>query len=1188
MKKNMKKIPAILVTLIMIASAMVVLNFTTPTVSATYSVAKTPGLDKFEGGNFTVGDYPLNTTLADLKYNYNANIIANGVAHWESGTTYYLWYPVYTGTGSGGHDFSLSWAQYSGLNALQAPSITPNVDLTFGPAGAYTNERVPLLNRSGLWLIGPSGMTPDAHNLSQMNKTIPAWFWVNTSTSYELVPSSIEDFSYDSTGSLSLTTKMGTDAVESMIAVVASNGRCVATSNEYYDKVKPVIESKNASVFTMAGVYSVYAYWDADGVGIAESGDQIYYYNGYSSHYNYYSSNYANNSNLWSTATLYNFSFCGPWDPPEYNATVVTFTVTATIPHIKLTNTTTVYWGLKKRIDVNVTKDDGTGITGGTILLRKTSGSIYYNGTGTGSEGTTNYLTKVWINETGKGNYSIEIPRIVPFNDYDWNILGNTSWYVYFVKDEGGTSKEEWNTTGTAANKFKIIGTSPPVQLTITDDGDGNADGKVDVPAYNTSGSGTTPTRTIKFTIYGTSISDNLHRAYYGDNPWEDWRNITVSGDILYAVDGTTLVHPAPSGGDWIATVTPTKPGGSITIKIDWPGSNNGTATQTIDIINGTSVVCSVPSFSIGAETTLTFTVSDIDGNHVPTANVYLWWEGGAQFNNTVGTGKLGNGKDGSYSRIITTTDQGTSAPKNITIGVKDQNYGFWGYTKVTMEKRHNMNVTITPTPTTSYAGDPTEYNIAVGLLSGGHPDKDSRGGLHIMIYDENGDLVTDPDIVSGTWPIDNQYSITDLEIILAGGTYHLYAYNDSHDSQGNNATITVTKYTVESIPGVLAWLIDTDVNVSFQLTPAGNGTLTLHNVSGTEAAIAGDSETVDIEDGIGTFEGLNASTLGNITFSYSPASGDDRLADAKDGKILKVTTATASPSPPTIYLGEPTTVTVTVTHPATGVPLEGIRVGMDHGLNLSTTILSKLPKDSFTNAIGQVQFSLTADVSGEITIYIKNESDPNNKFVINAEARNTMVISTDVPTVDENTSFTVEAKSGGALITDKTVTITFAGQTYTTATGTITLNAPKVDKVSYLDYTIEAKADGYTDATATIKVVNVPKITIILPSGKVYGNKDFTVTVADDAGSAVIGAKVTFNGADYYTGAGGSVTITAPDVKATSAPYTLTATFTGFKDASPVTMTIYKTQGGIPGFELVTLIAAIGVALILLRRRRN
>ncbi|MCX6667571.1 MAG: hypothetical protein NTV74_04960 [Euryarchaeota archaeon] len=1175
MKRNMKKIPAILVTLIMIASAIVVLNSTTPIVSAAYSVATTPGVDRFECGNETVGDDVLNTSLSNLKYGYTGTITANGSANWES-VKYYLWYPKYSGDGIA-TTYSLTWARYTATTEGYAdPSIEPSTDLIFGDG----SEQVPTLNRSGLWLIGPIGMVPDAHDLAAMNSTIPAWFWVNTSTVWAI--DGCSDFEYDGSGSLSISVKEGSTAKASMLAIFAqSTGRCIWSSNvNLPEGTKTVYE--NNSFFTIADTYTVIAYWDSDIPTLNKYYDDDA---GYAAYFRYWNDTYGNKTVFATQAIYYNYDLCGPWDPPEFNATSTEIAVTARKPHISLTNATAVYWGLKKRIDVNVTADDGTGITGGTILLRETSGSIYYNGTGTGSEGGIP-LTKVWINDTGKGNYSIEIPRIIPGDNYNWSILANHSWYVYFVKDENSDGVEEWNTTGTSDNKFKITGTNPPVQLIITSDGDGALDNKVNVPAYTDVGNGnpaTTPTVDIEFSIYGTSISDDQDRAYYGDaaDGHEDWKNITVSGDILYPVDGTTLTNV---GGDWTATVTPTKPGGTITITIDWPGSNNGTATETIDIINGSSVVCSVESFTIGTETTLTFTVTDKEGTLAPTANVYLWWEGGNQFNLTPGDGKIGNGKEGIYSRIITTTDQGTSAPKNMTVGVKDKNYGLWGYTTVRMDKNHNMNVTITPT--TSYAGDPTEYDIAVGLLSGGHPVVDSPSDLHVMIYDENGDPVTDGAIVSGTWPIDKQYSITDREIILAGGIYQIYAYNDSHDSQGHNATITVTKYIVESSPEVLAWLIDTDVNITFQLTPAGNGTLTLDNISSMEVAVAG-TDTVDIENGIGTIEGLDATTLGNITFSYQPQSGEDRPADAKDGKILKVTTATAIPIPATIYLGEPTTVTITVTHPAAPyAALEDIRIGLDHGLNLSTTILSKLPTDAFTDANGQVQFAITADASGEITIYIENGTDPDNEFVIKAEARKTMKITTSVPAVNEGETFTVEAKSGGVLITDATVIITFAGNTSTTETGTKTLTAPAV-KAS-LDYMITATADGYSDDTATIKVLDVPKLTIILPSGKVYGTKEFTVTVADDTGSAVVGAKVTFNGADYYTGAGGSLTLTAPDVKETSKDYTLTAAFTGFESSAEKTLTIYKTQGGIPGFELVTLIAAIGVALILLRRRRN
>ncbi len=62
-----------------------------------------------------------------------------------------------------------------------------------------------------------------------------------------------------------------------------------------------------------------------------------------------------------------------------------------------------------------------------------------------------------------------------------------------------------------------------------------------------------------------------------------------------------------------------------------------------------------------------------------------------------------------------------------------------------------------------------------------------------------------------------------------------------------------------------------------------------------------------------------------------SPDGGDDRYATG----LLRVTTATATPNPATIYNGEPTLVTITVTHPATGAPLEDVRVGLDHGILL-------------------------------------------------------------------------------------------------------------------------------------------------------------------------------------------------------------------------------------------------------------
>jgi hypothetical protein len=106
--------------------------------------------------------------------------------------------------------------------------------------------------------------------------------------------------------------------------------------------------------------------------------------------------------------------------------------------------------------------------------------------------------------------------------------------------------------------------------------------------------------------------------------------------------------------------------------------------------------------------------------------------------------------------------------------------------------------------------------------------------------------------------------------------------------------------------------------------------------------------------------------------------------------------------------------------------------------------------------------------------------------------------------------------------------------------------------------------------------------LSVIAPSTASTGST-FQVVVADDAGSAIIGATVTLDGTTYTSGANGIATLTAPS---TAGTYTITASKTNFVTSDPVTITVE--EKGIPGFELLALIAAIGVAFILLRRRRH
>jgi len=1115
MKGN--KIIATLVVLAMLLSTLVVLT----RINVIPKASAQPGVDEW---GFSENEIVYGET-------YSNNAIKINTSTWDTNGTYYLYYPNYWSL-SPGVAANFSW------DGPYEVSDFP-VYVTATQAGVVNSDTLDKLNTGGNSISFPrAGMWIFDENTDPTHATPVGYIWVNTSTVFSI--NAIPDINYASNDEVDITVSEGGNTVPCVIAVLDPD------NNTVYQAYSQGTATLDKTYFAYAGEYTVRAYRDLDKYA-------VYYYYGDEDGNAYdalYGSDYSGAFPI-GDAEGYNYTIVGPWDPPEKNATEVTFNVKTAKPTITLTNTT-VYWGFDSRIDVNVTNSTGKGLDHDYAVMLK-YGSKYVN--------FSDYITNL-----NDGDYAIIIPRFDEGNG--WSDLAtaigddnvNGTWKVVYGYDANGDGTYEWNDSAS----FIVKRSNPPVQLILAS----YTDNKIDyIPEYT--GSYHAATIAIHFSILGTSITNDLGRAYYGDDSWEDWKNITVTGDILYPVDETTLVHSG-TRGNWTATVTPTKPGGSIIITIDWQGDDNGTASQTIEIINGTQVTPAVDEFTVGSDYNLTVTIKDMDGAPLKYAAVYLMWEdGGLALNETEGNKDPGNGANGEYTFWITADDQLATAPQNITIAAQAYpGADYWGYAKVVMAKNHNMKVNVTPT--TGFAGDDIAYDIMVGLVGGGHPDDD---GLHLKLYNATGVLVTGDDALD----IAGDYEITDYEHVLSGGTYYLYAYNDTHDSRGNNATIIIANYTVTCSPSVLAWNIDTDTNMTFQLTPATNGTLTLYNMSGAgEAANEGDSTAVAIENGAGTLEGVNATTLGNVTFSFEPDGGADRCADG----LLRVTTATATPNPAVIYLGEATIVTITVTHPATATPLSDVRVGLDHGMSLNNTILAKLPSDQFTDSAGRVQFSITADASGNVTIYLENETDPDNEFVIVAQARKPMTISLN-PSVDEGKTFTVEAKSNGVLITDTTVTFTFDGQTWPTTTGVATLTAPTVS--TSIAYPITATAEGYTTATgAIVMILNIPKL-IVAVSGEVKAGQTFSLTIADDTGAPVIGATITFDGKTYTSGAGGVVTITAPSKEGS---YPVTATFPGYDPVS-ATVTVQK-GGGIPGFELLTLIVAIGVAFLLLRRRQK
>jgi hypothetical protein len=322
------------------------------------------------------------------------------------------------------------------------------------------------------------------------------------------------------------------------------------------------------------------------------------------------------------------------------------------------------------------------------------------------------------------------------------------------------------------------------------------------------------------------------------------------------------------------------------------------------------------------------------------------------------------------------------------------------------------------------------------------------------------------------------------------------------------------------------------------------NGVKTIHNITALNLPAGEDRE--------------------NITYYFKPK-GTSYWAQATGMTPVKI--ANVAVTPTVVVLNEAADLTVTIT--GRGAGLNDVWVSIGGAAD---------EQNGTTTSDGTITFSVVPSKTGKITIAVENRTSDTTVQVTNWK------LYIDSPAqVNEDESFTITVKNGtssGSALANAYVT--FNKETkQTTADGKATFTATTVGANGAV-MTIAATADGYKEASATIQINNVPKL-IIAVSGEVKAGQTFTLTIADDMGGPVIGATVTFEGKTYTTGAGGTITMTAPT---TEGSYPVSATFPGFTSVSG-TVTIVK-GGGIPGFELLTLVAAIGVAFLLLRRRRN
>ncbi|MCD6411841.1 MAG: hypothetical protein J7L20_05410, partial [Thermoplasmata archaeon] len=222
------------------------------------------GVTYFEGNQDGPADV-IATDTKDIKYDATVTLKVNTSC--LSPGTYYLYYPHYKKTGSGGsYDYDLEWLPYY-YEGVQ-PSVT--VDASGGikemTASVY-------FNISGIWVLDNDAGAEDFNNPGGAGDGNYAYFWVNGTEAYSVDISKTE-VTYGKNESVKVTiTEDGS----------TPPGVWVDIRRESDEFVTPVLRkfTTNGTVtFTvdtdrfLAGNYTIFVYRDLDVVGITNNYDE--------------------------------------------------------------------------------------------------------------------------------------------------------------------------------------------------------------------------------------------------------------------------------------------------------------------------------------------------------------------------------------------------------------------------------------------------------------------------------------------------------------------------------------------------------------------------------------------------------------------------------------------------------------------------------------------------------------------------------------------------------------------------------------------------------------------------------------------------------------------------------------------------------------------------------------------------
>ena len=1175
-----KKMMATLVVCLMVLSTLVVLNQLN--INLVQKASAQPGVDEW--------GYKSQVWTKDLTYNPNTavNIIidTNGLA----AQPYYLYYPEYHRSGTTYH---MDWKPYlvSGVQKY-VTVVTPGTNVTL--TGVY-------LNKTGIWVLNPTQLVAviDGNNWAA---TAPRWFWVNTSQSYGLTVSPSQVF-YGNNQTIDLTVSGASGNVWFSVRRELTGQSIAIPYAANYS-----FSSDWKSTLLWAGNYTVIAYQHVD------FNNQPAYDPTTGGWTNEFGSGFA--------VTNYSYAHNGPWDPPGYNSSDETLYCQPGVPDTSIpSGNQTMYWGFQGEVNVSVKDYNDQNLTAYTPL------SVIVQGPDLNGE-TQTLTSKLNIdNKYQKGYVTIE--------SNSWGLAGGTvygvngTWTIFLYSDRDGDSAvqgsayaDEWNTTV----DFTVT-SAPGMQWRwISDDGGIGKPNDGIIPYVPDI---TQQPLEVQFQILGESASQHYgdQAAVPADTVADYGGNITISGDALYTDTLDNIPGVTFNAGTWTVPLTPliALNGGTITFDATW--EDHGSLTETLAVggseLNGTIVTISPTEFTYGQNTTFTVGVKTGSGLSAYNAQVWLYWvdDDGVLIPGPAGIISYKNGggtANGEYTFLVNTTMQhdnqtaaygSIKAPRDISAYVQlyegsPQPY-VYGYALTTMKAQSNLKVTMQPGLVMAGQKVAKIYiNTTTVGSTGNKTGRPDNTGLHVRLYNSTNDDVTDLIGNIASADLDGaRYINLSNKFLQVPGTYTVTVYNDTCNSNGFNGTIVVQAVGVSCDLSELIWHVDDNVTGTFTVNYNGlpvNGTLLLDNIThnaswngtwylgnntpmigGTGLTVPAGMNTsiqITITNGVGIVHNITASSLfptdvskQNITYLFKSKTAGSAWAHTTGN--LPVRIANIAVTPAAIVLSEASDLVIKVTGRGTG--LNDVWVSIGGAVD---------DQNGTTATDGTITFSVVPSKTGKITIAVENRTSD-----VSVQVTNWKLYIDPISQVNEGASFTVMVRNGTATGAGLAGVQVIAGtQTGTTdSSGEATFTAPSVGP-NGAALTITATKNGYASKTITTIVNNVPKLIVIPPSGKVSGKQTFTITVANDDGAGVAGASVTFNGVTVMSGANGVTELTAPDVKdKNGADYQITATFTGYTDATPVTIHIAQTPG-MPGFELLTLVAAIGVAFLLLRRRQK